>query len=172
MDYNTTDIKPLLEKFWAGETSSHEENWLKKFFNENPSPKGMEEDAMYFLALSSSCSMRLDSSFDHELMSRIRNKEQRTTAFRWTLRIAASVIFIVGLVTVSQWVFKTDEPPVQITQTTNTTQPVDLEVMRAFEQTKSALLLISSKLNKGQEQTMMLSKFDEAQVRIKPTSEQ
>ncbi|MBL7944250.1 MAG: hypothetical protein JNM00_15895 [Flavobacteriales bacterium] len=141
------DIYALSERFWAGETSLEEEARLRAFFSSHIYPADLEETATYFRSVANGRTHALPSSFDEEIMDRIAPRKQSASWIRWSFRIAATIIFLIGLVSIARWAFS---PSGQLQPAIVHTKPqVDSEVTKAYEQTRSALLLLSSKMNRA-----------------------
>ena len=161
MGLNHKNIHDLLNRFWDGETTLEEEAALKEFFRYNTAPEGQEDVAAYFNMLSEEEEV-LSADFDERILEQLtEGKTRRMIQFNW--RVAAAVLALLGL----SYVFVTqDKPEDQLANLTpvNTEDP---EVQQAFEQTKSALFMISDRLNKGSEHTNKLTKFHDAQIAIK-----
>lgn len=162
MGLNHHNIHEMLEKFWAGDTSLAEEQALKEFFAYNTPPEGSEEVAAYFKLLNEQ--PEVSPSFDEKIMAHI-EEEKKTPVIRlnsfWRATAAvASVAAVVSIIILSN-----PNNPEGITH-------ADPEVQAAFEETKSALFMISSKLNEGQDHAAeKLVKFHDAQTAIKTTEQ-
>lgn len=159
MGLNHHNIHEMLEKFWAGETSLSEEKALKEFFAYNNPPEGSEEMAAYFALINEQ--PEVSPSFDEKILAQI--EEKQTPVFRmrtfWRATAVAASIALVA----SIFIFN-DNQPAGITQ-------ADPDVQEAFEQTKSALFMISTELNEGQNHASRLVKFHDAQATIKTTEQ-
>ena len=158
MGLNHHNIHEMLEKFWAGETSLADEQALKEFFAYNTPPEGSEEMAAYFALINDQ--PEVSESFDEKILAHIEESQTRVFNMRtfWRVTAAAASIFLVA----SIFIF-TDNQPTEITQSP--------EVKEAFEQTKSALFMISTQLNEGQDHASKLVKFHDAQAIIKTTEQ-
>jgi len=158
MGLNHHNIHEMLEKFWAGETSLADEQALKEFFAYNTPPEGSEEMAAYFALINDQ--PEVSESFDEKILAHIEESQTRVFNMRtfWRVTAAVASIFLVA----SIFIF-TDNQPTEITQSP--------EVKEAFEQTKSALFMISTQLNEGQDHASKLVKFHDAQAIIKTTEQ-
>jgi len=158
MGLNHHNIHEMLEKFWAGETSLADEQALKEFFAYNTPPEGSEEMAAYFALINDQ--PEVSESFDEKILAHIEESQTRVFNMRtfWRVTAAAASIFLLA----SIFIF-TDNQPTEITQSS--------EVKEAFEQTKSALFMISTQLNEGQDHASKLVKFHDAQAIIKTTEQ-
>lgn len=163
------NIESLKEKFWKGETSLEEERLLREHFKSNG--KDPDGEDVYFSLLGKDKESSLGANFDQEIMRQIENDRPVRQLNPWFLRIAAAVVLL-ATITLFRY-FRGEEIAVQ-TEIAETTAPEisDAEVAQAYEQTREALLLISSKLNKGQQPAMLLGKFDQANQQVKHSIEQ
>ena len=127
-----SDIKKLLEKYWAGETSVEEERVLKQHFSEshNISPEGQ-----YFRSLKEFKSMKSNVSFKQKDYSRF--------------TVAASIA--IGIV-VAVFVFRDAKSKDAF---------VVEDPQEALEITRNALMMVSSTLNEGGNYSLQLKKFDD-----------
>jgi hypothetical protein len=159
MGLNHHNIHEMLEKFWAGETSLAEEQALKEFFAYNNPPEGSEEMAAYFALLNEQ--PEVSPAFDEKILAHL--EEKQTPVFRmstfWRVTAVAASIALVA----SIFIFNDNQ--------TGDIAQIDPEVQEAFEQTKSALFMISTELNEGQDHASRLVKFHDAQATIKTTEQ-
>ena len=170
MELKNDRIKSLLEKFWEGNTSLDEERELKEYFR-NTSVGENTPDEIYFRMLLENDQKKLDHSFDEEVIRKIHSIKKTIPMWNgWLSR--AVMILAVGGSAIMIWVLSTDNPVQPPVNKIAAEQKVDPEVTKAYEQTRQALMLVSSKLNKGKEQTMLLGKFGEAQQQVKSGIEQ
>lgn len=157
MGLNHHNIHEMLEKFWAGETSLAEEQALKEFFAYNTPPEGSEEMAAYFALINEQ--PEVSSEFDKKIMAHIEKDETPVIRMRTFWRATAAAASVALLASI--FIFS-DNQPQEITQ-------VDPAVQEAFEQTKSALFMVSTQLNEGKDYASKLVKFHDAQATIKTT---
>lgn len=153
----------IAKKYWEGTTTEKEEKALL-----NSSLDGIEEgEKAHFELLKQFSKVSLDATFEEELMNKIGAKKQAITrrlipALAW--KVAAVVL--IGLSTYFLY-----EP---MTVVEDTPQIAALEAEdpeKAFEVTKQALMLISSKLNKAAKVDLPLSKFEETRMKIQEKEE-
>lgn len=134
MDYNT--IKKLLDKYWEGETSVQEETQLKRYFNGANVADELKQFQSLFTYFEQSGQQTSKQNFDH----------LDTTAARslipQRLMVAASILLLV----VAGFTYNFTETPVEDPALMADTYK-DPKV--AYEEAKAALMLISTKLNKG-----------------------
>jgi len=157
----STKIEQLLEKYWNGDTTVDEEQQLQHYFNQEEVPDHLQKIAGLFRSYRVDQQFKqLNQSFDEALFQRIEKSERR---FRWRplLSIAASVLLLLAA---ALWV--------QDVTTQDLAEPVVVhdtyeDPRLAYEQTKEALLLVSTLMNKGTQQVEKLEKFHEAQETFK-----
>lgn len=133
-----SQIKVLLEKYWAGETTVEEEQKIKAWYRENPS---LTPDGTYFRALSGKQQVASGKRFAHP--GKVRRKTQWSAA-------AAIIIGIMAAVLIFQDAKKQREYVVEDPQ-------------EAYEITKKALLMVSSGLNEGRTYSEELTKINKAE---------
>ncbi len=160
---NSKKVEGLLEKYWAGETNLQEEEALKAFF---ASEGLLHKDAAYFNYLQrKSMDDPLDKSFDEAILNKLNQNSStsrpKVISFNYWL-VAASLALILSFgVILKNEIFMTEAPP-PIVQADTFDDPE-----KAFEETKKALLFLSSKLNESSEYTSQFSKFNEGQEILK-----
>ncbi|MFP4094933.1 MAG: hypothetical protein ACLFUB_10630 [Cyclobacteriaceae bacterium] len=161
------NIERLLEKYWNGDTSLEEERQLQRFFSEEEVPEHLEGVATLFRTFSADWQFKqLDDDFDEALIHKIEKSEKRLSWRSW-LSIAATVsLLIVSALWVKDMLPMQAQPPTAETQLIEEDTYEDPQL--AYEQTREALLLISSMMNKGTQQVEKLEKFHEAQETVKP----
>ncbi len=156
--------KALIEKYWEGKTDQIEEEELKKHFTQMGEEGTMEVEYFRFLK-KKSAQNPLGDQFDRELFSQIeaQNKasEVKSIALKYWY-IAASIVLIISVSIIFKNRVYQVEQPAEITQADTFEDPE-----RAFEETKKALLFLSSKLNQSSEYTAQFSKFEQSQVHVK-----
>jgi hypothetical protein len=118
MEYN--EIKNLLDKYLAGETSQEEEKALSQYFAQANVHADFEEWKPLFNYFSSEKNLTVSDDFDEKILSQIQPKQSaiKTIHWRW-LSIAASVLLILGVAGV--WYKSADKnknaAPLMATQT-------------------------------------------------------
>jgi hypothetical protein len=158
-------IEQLLEKYWDGDTSLKEEQVLQKFFTEEEVPDHLQGVATLFQKFKADRQFQtLDDRFDEAMIHKI-EKSGSAWNFRVILRIAA----VVALLVASVLLVKDDilDEPEDIAETTETTPNTHEDPKLAYEQTRQALLLISSMMNEGTQHIEKLENFSEAQEKVK-----
>ncbi len=163
MDY--TSIENILDKYWAGETNLDEEKQLIEFFSSEEVPTHLKEHQEYFFALNTMRSMKLDDSFDDEILQLIEERSQKETKTiainrspkKW-LSIAASLVAIVSIGYFG-WIHQPKEQQYAMVDSYETPE-------EAFAQLKNSLMGISGTLNEGKKQSLKLAKFDQTKQKI------
>ncbi len=158
-----TTIRELVDKYWNGETSLEEEAQLQRYFQEEEAPADLKKEAALFRYYQSNTRFRtLDERFDEQLTQRIEQKQakQRWLAYQPLLRIAAAVVLVIlaAVLFRTEWIGETN--PVAAEDTYE-------DPRLAYEQTKEALLLVSSLMNEGTQHIQELETFSEAQETVK-----
>lgn len=155
--------KVLIDKYWKGVLSVVEEKWLKAHYAEK---EERTPEAAYFRYLHEKSAEGIDDpAFDNAIMAAIQGTQaHQNRQYSWMnwrvaaavgLFLAASITFKIGFMGVSQ---SYDE-----VVTVDTYQDPE----KALEETKKALLFISTQLNKGSVYTAEFSKFNESQEKLK-----
>ena len=160
---NSKKAEELLEKYWAGETTLQEEEALKVYFTSGIPPG---KDVAYFSYLQrKSAENPLDASFDEAILEKLSKNESvikapNTYFSYWLVAASLAVVLSIGVIFRNE-IFRTEAPPPVVHADTFD------DPEKAFEETKKALLFLSSKLNESNEYTSQLSKFDESQEILK-----
>lgn len=151
-------IKQLADKYWQANTTVEEDHELKKHITSSDDSIMSPQEVEYFQTLEQFSSMNLDDDFDDRFFQQLENKRPTQAFFqkKW-FQIAASVLLAIGLVFGMQW---------------NTYRQKQIarqqEAREAFEIAKSALFMVSEKMNYGSQYALDgLSKFDETHQKIK-----
>ena len=149
------NIESLLEKFWMGETSETEEKALKAFFNSGKAPLHLEKEAELFRYYAISKNAKLDNeTFDDKVIKQINASRFN---FRWMKIAATLLILAISVYAVYELRTVVDTREV-VADNVQTFEDPEL----AYEQTKKALLMISTKLNSPTEYTEELAKINDA----------
>ena len=135
------DIEDLLTRYYEGVTSEAEEKELKRFFMEEEVSEDLLAEKELFLQLAA-CPERLNDMIDAWDMSEKRalkvKKRTRIIRLQWLGRIAASLLL---LFSVGMYLYKPSAPK----DTCATPE-------EAYMQAQKALVMLSSRLNKGMEE--------------------
>ena len=141
----------LNKKYWLAETSSVEERQLKKGAH-NLSD---EEERNYFNTLHQFSELKLDETFEQKILATIEEKpiiaEKRIT---WSTYKSMAASFLL-LITAGSIYWSIQK------------QQRAIASEMAFEEAKSALLLMSAQLNKGTSSTYTITKFSTTQQKLK-----
>lgn len=148
----------LAKKYWKGESTLAEEKALLK-----SSLKGVSSDEKeHFEQLKKFSTLSLETDFELGIMDKIGEEKQ---AIRRSLipyivwKIAAVVVFGLSTYFLYQPIVTEVDAPQLVAF-----EKEDPE--KAFEMTKQALLLISTKLNKASKVDLPLNKFEETRKKI------
>ncbi len=156
------EIQILVEKYWAGKTSPTEEAKLKSWYSEHADGTDPETER-YFSMLGNFAKIKSDPSISIELPENTSVRRiNQPSRFNYTYlsRIAAVLIIAMGLTLI--WKMQPNNISTATTEEVYTQE----EIQQSYEEAKSALLLIASKLNKGKDAVGQLDKFSETKKRI------
>ncbi|MGK0387281.1 MAG: hypothetical protein ACI94Y_000005 [Maribacter sp.] len=138
MDYNTIQI--LLKKYWTGETSLKEENILFNYFNQELIDKRLIQHQPIFKYIKKEKKKELSTVLNSELIQKNNTKIIPIRRWKkWTA--AASIILMSGLFI---WNYNAPNNDKKFASVKEIQDPE-----LAYQITKEALMLVSSKLNKG-----------------------
>lgn len=144
MDSNA--IKNILEKYWEGESSLKEEQALRQFFNQEEVPDDLKQFQPLFQYFEQEQTAILNGDFDERLSERLQQESTPTTKVRslntYIKRIAAIAAIMIGVVFFFNYWNTWQENKVFA-------EHEKQEAKAAYEDAKTALLLLSKKLNKG-----------------------
>lgn len=153
------ELKALLDKYWSGNSDIDEEKALKEFLSD----RDASPDADFFRYLNEKSNEGIrEADFERKVLEQIglwKKPRRRSLFMNW--RIAA----VVALLLAASVVFRFEMVERQTNQKVSADTYEDPE--KAFEETKKALLYISSKLNQGSEYTQEIGKFSESQEKLK-----
>ncbi len=114
---NSEKINSLLEKYWNCETSVQEEKELQTFFSGNSVPEELRQYVPLFSYIKDEQSISLSDGFSERLQNAFgvegEGKERYITIriFRPLLRIAVSVLLVVGMGVSFYFISKQDNRP-------------------------------------------------------------
>jgi hypothetical protein len=155
--------KVLIDKYWKGSSSLKEEKWLKQRYARKSEKRS---DAVYFRYLQEKATETLeDPAFEQAILATIKkDKVRKSTQFsgmNW--RIAAVItLLVIGSITFKIGYMSEQLAPREVVAVDTYQDPE-----QALEETKKALLFISTQLNKGQVYTSEFAKFNESQEKLK-----
>jgi len=147
-----TTIDKLLDKYWAGETSLDEETQLRDYFSGTEIADHHRPFVTVFDYQNKMANAALPDDFEEQLFAEIKTRQSDTVvkpmrAYRKLLAIAAAILF---LITVGVFLLKTPSPSNELADIPHLIingkvyHPATKE--EAYQLTKQALLLVSSKL--------------------------
>lgn len=148
-------IKQLSEKYWKADTTLEEEQELRKNIISSNDPMDPQE-VEYFKTLEQFSSTKLSDDFDDIFFSKIETKKKTLKLhehswFQW----AAAAVLMIGM---AGGIHSYKERQLARQQ----------EARAAFEVAKSALFMVSEKMNEGNQYTVDgLKKFEETHQKIK-----
>ena len=160
---NSKKAEALLKKYWNGETDQQEEQELKKFFSSEISS---HPDASYFNYLGNKREENLlDRSFDDKILELVNENPSKTkvrgiSRSYWYVAASLTLLISVSIIFKNRIHQEITSPPVVQVDTFEDPE-------RAFEETKKALLFLSSKLNQSSEYATKFSKFEQSREVIK-----
>ncbi len=142
MDYN--NIRNLLDKYWAGDSSLLEETQLREFFSGTNIPDDLKSYQPLFQFFQLEQDKNLNGDFDQRLIQELKSSENPKSKVRrlpyYLMRIAAAGLLLFSIYFVNQqWN--------QNFYTQVSTEEMTPE--EVYAQTKQALLLVSAKMSKG-----------------------
>ncbi len=153
----------IAKKYWEGASTEKEEKALL-----NSALDGVaENEKAHFELLKQFSNLSLDATFEEVLMNKISAEKQAVNrrlvpAMVW--KVAAAVL--IGLSTYFLY-----QPMTVVEDSTKIAAFEKEDPEKAFEVTKQALLLISSKLNKASKVDLPLNKFEETRTKIQEKKE-
>ena len=154
----------LLKKYWEGKTDLKEEMALKQHFSSTVKQDNAQSDYFKYLNQKSNQNS-LGGKFDKELLDSIEKPNSSTNVTVFPSKywyIAASLILLLSLSIIFKNRIFESKVSQQIVMVDTYEDPE-----KAFEETKKALLLISSMLNQGSEYAAEFSKFEQSQKQVK-----
>ena len=160
MDYKA--IEQLLERYWSCETSLEEEQQLRDFFRDQAIPESMKETAALFQYFDKEKAKALNENFEGAVTKRFQERRGgkviSMVSFSNIARIAAGIVVVVAATLfIRQEVRKSYPKELQDTYT---------DPQMAFEETKKALMMISSSFGKAKHEAAKVNMFNEAEKKI------
>jgi hypothetical protein len=159
---NSKKVEALLEKYWEGSSNEKEELELKSFFSTKEG--SYHKDSKFFHYLNTKKEDDpLDEAFDHQILDSIQKNTKSTGSVNFKYwYMAASIALLLTMGIIFKYANTPKDPAPQIVVVDTYEDP-----QKAFEETKKALLFLSTKLNQGSEYAAQLSKFEQSQEIIK-----
>ena len=154
---NTTEIKILLDKYYAGETTLDEEKILRSYFTSGNVDAELAEHIPLFGYQAREANVVAPAISEQELIGTFTGDQktrfyQKRNFWMYFSGIAASLLFIASLI------FETQLKTIP-GNSLNSTQYSEVEARKAYEQTKTALAYVSNKYTTGTEPLEEISKF-------------
>jgi hypothetical protein len=143
-------IKELIEKYFAAETTLEEEAQLRDYFNSVNVDADLQGYQPLFQTLEQESRKEVSTDFDRKLLERMQPGARVVRMRVWQrhlMRVAAVGILLAGA-------FLLLQPPAPRQQAINWEKYETTDPDLAYEQTKEALRLLASKLNKGSKKTI------------------
>lgn len=160
------DMDELKRKYWNGISDLDEEQALKRRFSAD-NQEQIENEFFNYLAFKKEEKLT-DRDFDSELISRIRNNQEAKRSLfhkiNWRIAAAVLVLFTAGILFMKR---QMDSKEIITSSDPVVTEDTFEDPLLAYEETKKALLLISSKLNKSNAYTAEFVKFSQLQENLK-----
>lgn len=161
MDSKKAEV--LREKYWEGKLSIDEEKELKIYFHDSSDEDN--PDNAYFSYLNEKRAVNpLDDGFDEKILNQIdiheNSKKPKRIAIKYWYA-AASLALIISISIIFNQRFINVDKVENVVKVDTYEDPG-----KAFEETKRALLMISSRLNQSGEYASQFSKFDESQKNL------
>jgi|GEM_PF-1063421 hypothetical protein len=174
MDYDKHKIAALIDKFWQGESSLKEEKVLEEYFlySEHVPAEFADAERYFLVRRERSQNGALPADFESNLLDKIDESESRgkgkivNLTFAWK---AAAAMIILALTAGLWYQLQDNDTSGQLAGTESTVDDTYEDPRAAFEATKEALFMMSSKFNEGSSEMMKIKKFDQAQNKIKTT---
>jgi len=157
-------LELLVDKYYKGETTLAEEEALKKHYSSMADAD--DPDSMVFRFLNQTESKNAPGAdFDNKIMSLISQEEpvpRKKSVILKYWYMAASFLLMLGLSYAFRDVIIPAKQPVTIADADTWDDP-----QKAFEETKKALMMLSSNLNKSEAYAAEFSKFEQSQNNLK-----
>ncbi len=161
MDSKKAEV--LRKKYWEGKLSNDEEEELKLSFL-NDSYEDDPEQAYFNYLNKKRARNFLDGGFDQEILNQIdvheNSKKPKRIAIKYWYA-AASLALIISISIIFNQRFIHVDKVEKVVKVDTYEDP-----KKAFEETKRALLMVSSRLNQSGEYATEFSKFDESQNKL------
>jgi hypothetical protein len=161
MEYK--DLKILADRFWEGECSELEENKLREYFRWNDTVPEEFLQVKNYLSLANEESSGLGIDFDLKILKAVEEKHSNITRslnFKRFIPYAAAAMLAFGIF------FFNPNSPVDSDDTLVQVEDTFDDPEKAFLEVKKALMMVSSKINKGKEYSNEIAKFSLATGQI------
>lgn len=152
MDYNK--IQALLDKYWEAQTSIEEEKILKNYFNQSDIDTRLKEFQPLFQHFELEKEVSVSDGFEDRLLSQISEKpDTKVIQLKsWYYRIASAAAILLICFTAY---FLQQYEPMQPSKKGATVIVLDdaENAEEAYAKVKAALMIVSAKMNKGNQAT-------------------
>ena len=141
------EIRKLLDRFYAGETTLEEEQILQDYFSSTSIPEELMSDRDLFRSLGTSDSVVVPEGLNQKILDVIDQQEKKMVRTRRISVFSLSGLAAGLLVVIALYVgyFRVDRPSKLAHQITDTYEnPQD-----AYEEARKTLAFVSAKLNTG-----------------------
>jgi hypothetical protein len=145
MDSSKENIKQLLDKYWAGETSLTEESQLSSYFTSGKVDEEFKAYAPLFAFFAEERNLTIDIEDDIIAKIEAAKPEAKIISFNWrrAIAVAASLLLVISL-GILTYRNQEHKKQVDLAQLDTFESPE-----QALEQTKAALQFLSTKMNKA-----------------------
>ncbi|WP_298616751.1 hypothetical protein [uncultured Odoribacter sp.] len=138
MDYRR--IEDLLEKYWSCESSAEEEEELRIFFTTQEVPEPLSRFKPLFLYQEQEKKVGLNNDFDRKMLEKIERHTKRRISPFW--QVAAGILLLFGIAGYLR---------TTVLHHTSEISDTFTSPEEALVQVKQTLVLVSLKLNEGQQ---------------------
>ncbi len=163
-------LKLLEEKYWAGETDAQEEEQLRHFALTEKS--GLSQEFIALVSANIAFARETTSAeFDDKFWNRVEENRNGGMGMKWLqfatyTKYAAALIVLAAIgLAIYSIAIKSDSGN-ENTIATEEFQDTYTDPEQAFEETKRALLMVSSKLNEAEQPILELKRFHESKMSI------
>jgi uncharacterized protein HemX len=152
MGYDQQHISKLVELFWSGESNTDQEKELHSLSLESVRFQvDYPELHAYLDSIREYKTIDTPNNLSQTILNKTTRKKNNTLKpVTWFLGIAATLALVL-------WILPAQQNP----------DYTDEEVQQAYNETKQALFLLSSKMEKGNNYVLKLGEFDKNQKKLK-----
>jgi hypothetical protein len=160
------NLNDLVKKYWKGISEVEEENTLKEYFGKKEN-NSIEDEYFRYLEYKRKEKVKAPD-FDRELLRQLENHRGISRVFQRKIywQIAATVVILVAA-SVFFIPRQKGSPDQEMSSKPAVTEDTYKDPLLAYEETKKALLIISSNLNKSKTYATELVKFSQSQENLK-----
>lgn len=144
----TRNIRNLLDKYFAGETSLAEEETLRAFFQREEAPADLRPYQPLFRYFREQQKETTDAGFEEQVLRRLPHQEKSRAVTRRLYPTLARIAAIVLVALITWWIWPPTDAP-QETAAIDWSQYEPRSPEEATQITKSAFRLLSAELNRG-----------------------